>query len=70
MIKGILKAYNPAGTFLLPLSNFNHHFTEHGNIAFLLNFFPPMDTILVVFIRLFEPKFIYKDTQFDDDNFS
>ena len=60
MIKGISKAYNPAGTFLLPLSNlFYHHFTEHGDIAFFAYNVSPYGYRISSFICLFEPTFIY-----------
>jgi len=44
MIKGIFKTSN---TFLLLVSNFfNHYFTEHGNIVYLVILFHHWDTIL------------------------
>ena len=51
MVKGIFKTYNPAGTFLLPLSICYHHFTEHGDIAYVAyTVIHHMDTILVVLL--------------------
>jgi len=47
MIQGIFKAYNPAGTFLVPFSSFYHNSNEDGDIAILLTLFHHMDTILV-----------------------
>ena len=54
MIKGIVKAYNPAGTFYLPLSNLCYHdFFEDATLLFLLMLFHHMDTVLVfVFVFL------------------
>jgi len=48
MIKGIFKTYNPAGTFLLPLSNL----TTVTCLIFLI-VLHHMDTILVVLLVFF-----------------
>ena len=70
MIKGILKTYNPAGTFLLPFSNICYqHFTEHGNIAYFAYIVPPQGYQTQGIVNLLEPNFISKVTKLDDDYF-
>jgi len=42
MSKAIFKAFNPAGTFLLPLSYFFYHnYNEDGDIALFANAVSP-----------------------------
>jgi len=67
MIKGIFKTDNPAGTFLLPLSNcLYHHFPLHGGIVYFAYMVHHIDTILSDVTSLFEPYFISKVTLFNE----
>jgi len=58
VIKGMTKAYNPAGTSLLPLSIFYHNFYEDGDIAFFAYMVSPYGYHISVFISLFETYFL------------